>query len=55
MPASYWENGPLVCFGLPVQGHAEKAKTMQKHGPRKHQAQPAAHTFPHRVTQANLR
>ena len=24
---------PLVCFGLPVQGHAKKAKTMQKHGP----------------------
>ena len=23
----------LVCFGLPVQGHAKKAKTTQKHGP----------------------
>ena len=24
---------PLVCFGLPVQGHAKKAKSTQKHGP----------------------
>ena len=23
----------LVCFGLPVQGHAKKAKSTQKHGP----------------------